>query len=400
MRRRRVKITGIGPVTPAGIGRESFWKGIQEPVSRVAVLRQFYEGSGVFTGAEVKQLKMDNYNLSVPAKRIPRHTQLAIVGADLALKDAGLEFHDLRDRPGVVMIGAALMDFGVINKAVELIVRRGLVNAIPSSIFTTSISAVSGIICELIGGSVRSMALQSVCCSGMDAIGHSADLIANGDVDYAVCGGTEAPLYFHPLYELKLAGLSPGNPEHPERQCRPFDLWRTTGAIGEGACVLLLEPEESPRPGYAFVTGYSYMTDSKDKLCEGLAKSLSLAIANAGLRPADVECINACGPGHRQIDAAETVALESVFGERLLSIPTFSIKGAIGNPLGAAGAIQVGCSALGLRDGIIPPTVNWQYPDPACRLNLSASARFFTHSVAVIDAHGMAGSNACLVIQK
>ena len=163
MRRRRVKITGIGPVTPAGIGRESFWKGIQEPVSRVGILRQFYEGSGVFTGAEVKQLKMDNYDLSVPAKRIPRHTQLAIVAADLALRDAGLGFHDLRDRPGVVMIGAALMDFGVINKAVELIVRRGLVNAIPSSIFTTSISAVSGIICELIGGSVRSMALQSVC---------------------------------------------------------------------------------------------------------------------------------------------------------------------------------------------------------------------------------------------
>jgi len=121
MRRRRVKITGIGPVTPAGIGRESFWKGIQEPVSRVAVLKQFYEGSGVFTGAEVRQLKMNNYDLSVPAKRIPRHTQLAIVGADLALKDAGLEFHDLRDRPGVVMIGAALMDFGVINKAVDVL---------------------------------------------------------------------------------------------------------------------------------------------------------------------------------------------------------------------------------------------------------------------------------------
>jgi len=366
----------------------------------VAVLKPFYEGSGTFTGAEVKQLRMDNYDLSIPAKRIPRHTQLAIVGADLALKDAGLEFGDLRDHPGVVMIGAALMDFGVINKAVELIVRRGLVNAIPSSIFTTSISAVSGVICELIGGSVRSMALQSVCCSGMDAIGHSAELIASGDVDYAVCGGTEAPLYFHPLYELKLAGLSPGNPDHPERQCRPFDLWRTTGAIGEGACVLLLEAEESPRPGYAFITGYSYMTDSKGRLCEGLGKSISLALANACLRPADVECINACGPGHRQIDAAETAALRGVFGQRLGSIPTYSIKGAIGNPLGAAGAIQVGCSALGLRDGVVPPTVNWQFPDPECALNLSASARYITHSVAVVDAHGMAGSNACLVIQR
>lgn len=400
MRRRRVKITGIGPVTPAGIGRESFWKGIQEPVSRVALLKQFYEGSGTFVGAEVKQLRMNDYGLTIPAKRIPRHTQFAIVGADMALRDAGLEFGDLRDHRSAVMIGAALMDFGVINKAVELIVRRGLVNAIPSSIFTTSISAVSGVICELIGGSVRSMAVQSVCCSGLDAIGHSAELVANGDVDFAVCGGTEAPLHFHPLFELRLAGLSPGNPENPERQCRPFDLWRTTGSIGEGACVLLLEPEESPRPGYAFIDGYSYMTDSKDRLCEGLGKSISLALANAGLRPADVECINACGPGHREIDAAETVALQGVFGDRLGVIPAYSIKGAIGNPLGAAGAIQVGCAALGLRDGVIPPTVNWQFPDPDCALNLSGNVRYIKHSVTAVDAHGMAGTNACLVIQK
>jgi 3-oxoacyl-(acyl-carrier-protein) synthase len=202
------------------------------------------------------------------------------------------------------------------------------------------------------------------------------------------------------MMELKLAGLTAANPEHPERQCRPFDLWRTTGAIGEGACVLVLEPEESPRPGYAFVTGYAYASDAKGELCEGLARSAELALANAGLRPGDVDCISACGPGHREVDAAESAALLRIFGPRLRSIPAYSIKGAIGNPLGAAPAIQVGCAALGLRNGVLPPTVNWQYPDPECPLNLSAEARFVEHSVTLVNAHGMAGTNACLVIQR
>ncbi len=400
MRRRRVKITGIGPVTPAGVGRESFWKGILEPVSRVSVLKPFYEGSGTFTGAEVKLLRLERHLIKFQAKRMPRHTQFAIVAADLALKDAGLSYADVGALPSVVMVGAALMDFGIINKAVELIVRKGIVNAIPSSLFTASVSAVPGAICELIGGNVRAMALQSVCCSGMDAIGHSAEMIASGEAEIAICGGTEAPLHFHPMVELRLGGLAPSNPEHPERQCRPFDLWRTTGAIGEGACVLVLEPEESPRPGYGFVSGYSYVSDSRDELCGGLHRSIELALANARMRPSDVDCVNTCGPGHRLIDAAEAGVLGRVFGERLGALPAYSIKGAIGNPLGAAGAIQVGCAALCMREGLIPPTVNWQYPDPACPLNLSARARHLDHCVTLVDAHGMAGTNACLVIQK
>jgi 3-oxoacyl-(acyl-carrier-protein) synthase len=199
MRRRRVKITGIGPVTPAGIGRESFWNGIQQPVSHVSLLKSFYENSGVFTGAEVKQLRMDGLDLKFQAKRMPRHTQFAVVGADLAVRDAGLSFREVGERQSVVMIGAALMDFGTINKAVELIVRKGIANAIPSSLFMATVSAVSGAIGELIGGRVRSMALQSVCCSGLDAIGHGADMVARGEADIAVCGGTEAPLLFHPM---------------------------------------------------------------------------------------------------------------------------------------------------------------------------------------------------------
>lgn len=397
MKRRRVKITGIGPVTPAGIGREAFWNGILEPVSRVTRLKRFPDEAGAFTGAEVKDFRLEHFLPNASAKRLPRHTQFALAAAYLAVADAGLSLRDLRHQMPLVIVGASLMDFGAINK---LILRKGPVNAMPSAVFSASVSSISGAIGEAIGGETRTMALQSACCAGTDSIGHAAEMIALGETDIAVAGGTEAPLHFHPMLELKLAGLAPGNPEFPERQCRPFDLWRTTGVIGEGACVVVLEAEDSPRPGYAWVDGYAFASDPVEAPGEGFATAIKLALANAGMREADVECINAWGPGHKIIDAAEARALREAFGAALSTVPAVSIKGAIGNPLGAAGAIQLGAAALGLKFGAIMPTVNWQYPDPACGLNLSASARFIPHSTTLVNSHGLSGTNACLVLRR
>lgn len=400
MKRRRVKITGIGPVTPAGIGREAFWNGILEAVSRATRVKRFPEEAGAFVAAEVKDFKVETYAPGVSSKRMPRHTQFAVAGAHLALADAGLELGDLRGRTPLVIVGASLMDFGAINKGVDLIMRKGAVNGLPTSVFSASVSSISGTIGEMIGGTTRTLALQSACCAGSDAIGHAAEMIASGESEIAICGGTESPLYFHPMLELKLAGLAPGNPEYPERQCRPFDLWRTTGMIGEGACLFVLEPEGSPRPGYAFVDGYAYASDPLDNAGGGLGDAIKLALANANVHPEQIEAISAWGPGHKIIDAAEAQALVRVFREALDSIPAVSIKGAIGNPLGAGGAIQVGCAALGLREGAIPPTVNWQFPDPACPLNLSARARYIPHRTALVNAHGLSGTNTCLVLAR
>ncbi len=400
MKRRRVKITGLGFVTPAGIGKEEFWRGILEPVSRVTALKKYPEEAGAFVSAEVKDFRLENYMPNVPGKRMPRHTQFAMAAAALAARDAGLELPQLRGKGAIVMIGATLMDFGVINKGVEIIVKKGPVNALPTSVTTALVSAIGAAVGESIGGTTRTMSLQSACCSGLDAIGRSAEMIANGEAEIAVCGGAEAPLYFHPMLELKLAGLAPGNPDFPERQCRPFDLWRTTGVIGEGACLMILEAESSPRPGYAFVGGYSYASDPAASPCAGLAQALRLTLGNTNLRPSQIECISAWGPGHKTLDAAEAGILAEFFGSDLKSIPAVSIKGAIGNPLGAAGAIQVGCAALSLTRGAIPPTVNWQHPDPSCPLNLSAKARYISHTNTLIDAHGLSGANACLVLNQ
>ncbi len=401
MKRRRVKITGIGPVTPAGIGRAEFAAGILEPVSRVHEFKGFIKhGGGEFVAAEVGEFDLETLVPGLSAQRIPRHTQFALAGAALAARDAGLSLPELGGRSPLIVAGASLMDFGVMNKIMETILRKGPAFGLPSAVFSASVSAISGAIAEAVGGATRTLTLQSACCSGVDAIGHAVNSIAAGETDIAICGGTEAPLYFHPMIELKMAGLTPDTAELPERMCRPFDLWRTTGVISEGACMFILEPEDSPRPGYAFVDGYAYATDPAGKPLEGLADSIRLALANAGITRKAVDCINAWGPGHKLVDRAEAQVLQAVFGGRLAEIPALSIKGAIGNPLGAGGPIQVAAAALGLRDGTIPPTVNWQYPDPDCPLNLSAKARAVAHQVTLVNSHGLSGTNACLVLSS
>ncbi len=399
--KRRVKITGIGPVTPAGVGRDAFWRGILEPVSRVRELKSLAKyGSGDFVAAEVADPLFDAMVAEMKLGKQPRHTQFAVVGAELAARDAGVSLGELRELNPLVIAGASLMDFGVMNRIMDRIVRKGPDTGLPSAVFCASVSAISGAIAECIGGATQTMALQSACCSGLDAIGHAAQRIASGEIDIAVCGGTEAPLYHHPMLELRMAGLAPVSAEWPERMCRPFDLWRTTGVIGEGACLFLLESDDSPRPARAYVDGYAYATDPAEKPVGGLVEAIRLALANASRRRSEIDCINAWGPGHKLVDRAEAQVLHEVFGESLKGIPVASIKGAVGNPLGAAGAMQVGAAALGLADGMIPPTVNWQYPDPDCPLNLSSQFRAIDHQVALVNSHGLSGTNACLVLSK
>jgi 3-oxoacyl-[acyl-carrier-protein] synthase II len=400
MRSLAVKITGVGPVTPIGVGKNAFWNGVVSGDVGVRLIDKFRPEAGPFVGALVQD-SLAHYSVSAAAfRKLPRHTQFAIVAAKLALQDAGISQEELCQRRTGILVGAALMDFGTINRSVELILRRGPISGIPTSVTSASVSSIGAAIIDELAISAKSMTFQSACCSGLDAIGHAANLVASGEVDVAVCGGTEAPLYFHPMLELRMAGLAPSSADEPFKQCRPFDLWRTTGVIGEGACMLVIEPMTSPRPAYGVIRGYSYATDSVGQLCSGLPKAMRGAIADASLAPADVSALSAWGPGHREVDRAEAQSLIEVFSEDLEKIPAASIKGAIGNPLGAAGAIQAGCAAIGLREGIIPPTANWEQPDPDCPLSLSGAPRRVAHRNVLVNAHGLSGTNACLLITR
>jgi len=398
--KRGVKITGLGLVTPAGIGKQCFLKGILSGQSFVSSVTRFPKEAGPFVASEIKRFRLDEYySVNGAEKRLPRHTQFAIAATILAIEDAGLQVEEIKTLAPVVITGTSLMDSEVINKTIENVARKGPRYGLSRVVFHGPVASISATVANILGGA-RTLSLQSACCSGADAIGHAAAIIANGEADIAICGGTEAPIYYHPMLELKMADLSPSTDERPEQLCRPFDLWRTTGVIGEGAAVMVLEPLSSPRRGYANVAGYSFATDPLESPGKGMYSALSLCLANSGIRPSQVDMISAWGPGHREIDAIETSVLRELFREEIDRIPTVSIKGSIGNPFAAAGAIQVACAALGISESFVPPTVNWSYPDPSCLLNLSASARFLPIKTAVINSHGLSGTNAALALSR
>lgn len=398
--RRRVKITGIGPVTPAGIGREAFFRGINEPVSRVRAITRTEPTIVPIIGAEIVDFDLRRYTLEENPRRLSRHTQFGLAAAILALADASLTAEEANALNPIVVTGTSLMDFDRISREIHLVNKKGPRYAMASNLYETSLVNVPGKIAQHLGPSARMVSLQTSCCSGLDAVGQAAELVASGQTNLAIAGGSESPLTYHPMIEFNAAELSPTNTDQPEKTCRPFDLWRSTGVMGEGAAMFILEPEESPRPAHAWLAGYGYFSDPDKVAGSGLFEAISLALANARRRPEEVGYINAWGPGHRLIDVNEARALQRIFGRLLDNIPVTSIKGAIGTALAASGPIQLASTALSLSQGILPPTVNWETPDPNCPLNLSSQARRLSARVAILNAHGMLGSNATVVLEK
>jgi 3-oxoacyl-(acyl-carrier-protein) synthase len=399
MKRRRVKITGIGFVTPAGIGRDAFSAGILSGKSFVDPITRFPQDAGPFVAAEVPRFNVNEFIEDPAVGKLPRHTQFALVASRLALQDAKIDRTSVALLDPLVATGTSLMDSEVINKTIENVALKGPRFGLARVVFHGPVASVAAAVADQIGG-VRTMSLQSACCSGIDAIGYASEVVSTGGADLALCGGAEAPIYFHPMLELRMAGMSPSTAERPDQLCRPFDLWRTTGVIGEGACMVVLEPEFSPRKGYAFVEGHSFATDPEGSIGPGLKKALELCLGNAQMRAEEIDMISCWGPGHREIDAMEARVLTEIFGDRILRMPAVSIKGAIGNPFAAAGAIQVGCASLGLMQGFVPPTVNWKRPDPFCNLGLSGSARFVDLNKVLVTAHGISGTNSGLILSK
>jgi 3-oxoacyl-(acyl-carrier-protein) synthase len=398
--RRRVKITGIGPVTPAGIGREAFLAGINEPVSRIGSITRFDPAAGKFIGAEVLDFDLKNFGPGENPRRLSRHTQFSLVAAMLAMQDAGLTSEELRDRNPVVVTGTSIMDFDKIGRGMELVMKKGSRYTQGSIMYEASVANVAGKIVEWLGVPARMLTMQTSCCSGLDAVGQAAELIASGQAEVALCGGSECPLSYYPMLGFNASELSPSTDEMPTKACRPFDLWRSTGVLGEGACIFVLETEDSPRPALAWITGYSYANDQDRQTAMGLVETVRQALANARRRPEEVDYINAWGTGHRVIDANESRAMLEIYGSHLAEIPVSSIKGAIGTALGASGPIQAASTALSLHLGLLPPTVNWETPDPACPLNLSGQMRRLPVKIAVVNSHGLSGSNSALVLEK
>jgi 3-oxoacyl-(acyl-carrier-protein) synthase len=398
--RRRVKITGIGPVTPAGIGREAFNTGINTPISRIRAIDRFDPEAGPFVGAEVHDFDLSEFAPDENPRRLSRHTQFSLVAAILALRDAEIETEELRHLNPLVVTGTSIMDFEKIGRGMETVMKKGTRFTQGSIMYEASVANVAGKITQWLGVPARMLTMQTSCCSGTDALGQAFEQVALGQADLAIAGGSECPLSYYPMLGFNAAELSPVTKEAPEKLCRPFDLWRTTGVLGEGASMFVLEPEDSPRPALAWITGYGFANDYNGQTAMGLADAIQMALANATRRPSEVGFINAWGTGHRHIDVNESRALQKAFGSLLENIPVSSIKGAVGTALGASGPIQAASTVLSMLSGILPPTINWETPDPGCPLNLSSLPRRVRASVAIVNAHGLSGSNSALVLER
>ena len=399
--RRRVKITGIGPVTPAGIGRENFWSGIIEPVSRVRRYSELGDEFGPFVAAYIENFDVGKFvSRDRIQKGASRQSLFAIAGAILALQDAGIRQEELASSNCAIVVGSSIVDFGSVISSMDAVARHGAHRAKPRTLYTFHPAVIPGGIGDVLGISARTMNVQTSCCASMDAIGHAARMVASGEADLALCGGTEAPLHRFPLPELRAAGLTPATDSLPDAVARPFDLWRTVGVVGEGACMFVIEPESSPRKGYSYITGYAFANDDPESVCSGIVTADKMALAAAGLRPKQVEVMVTWGPGHREIDAAEAQSILTVFGDSVSDIAAVSVKGALAVSLGSAPSVDVGVAALSQRNRLIPPTVNWQHPDPQCPLNLSAGARAISHEVTLVHSHGVGGLNSSLILER
>jgi len=337
--------------------------------------------------AEVKDFRVGAFALDAVHLKSPRHIQFALAATVLALRDAGISLPDARKRKPLVALAYPMAE----RRSFEEPLKRGSAGEVE---LNRAEEAVINFVCAQGGGRNGRRFYSSI-----EAVGFAAECVARGEVDLAICGGADAPLTSEILAEMKRFGLSPGHAKEPERVCRPFDLWRTTGVAGEGACLFVLEPEHSPQRAHARVAGSAQAQERGDRPWETLDEAVRLALGNAGLRPGAIDCIHADGTGHKLLDYAEANVLREWLGSRLDAVPVVSIKGAIGNALGAAGAIQIGCAALGIRHSTIPPTVNWRHPDPSCPLNLSGSSRLLAMAATLVVGRDGAGSVASLILK-
>ena len=399
--RQEVKITGIGVIAACGIGLESFWNGLNSGKPTAKYLPHLEElGMEKVIGCPVENFDpMKWVRPDTKLKRFPRHTQMGMAAAEMAMQDANITSSDWSNLGTVpVITGTALMDMEHVAKTIQRVHEKGPTAALPFTTFSYAPIAISESIARFIPSNTRISAIQTACCSGSDAICAGAEMIASGEAKIAICGGSEAPLLLHPMAELTAARLTSPEYDSPEASGKPFDIFRELGVIGEGAGYVILESMDSPRPSYASIRGYASGKDLGINPADGFSWVIDNALHNSRMRPELVEYISTWGPGHFILDISESNALENVFKNWIHSIPAGSIKGTIGHPLGAASAIQLISTALTLKTGIIPPTTNLEFKDPDCQLALSKKPRLLKPKTAIMNCHGIGNNNSTVVL--
>jgi 3-oxoacyl-[acyl-carrier-protein] synthase II len=412
MPKRRAVITGIGPITSIGIGREDFWRGLRAEKSGIQQISSFDTSEfNAHCGGEISNWTPEDYFPPHRLKRLDRYAQFAVASAKMALADAGIPYskEEPQDRVGV-SFGTALG--GIANAEYQhghylKKGTRGVNQTLALQVFGGS--AHSNIAIEFGFRGVGTTNSNS-CASGTVAVGEALRYIRDGFADVIVAGGAEAPLSpltFGAFAIIKTMSQWAGD---PALACRPFDLKRDGFVIGEGAASLIIEELEHARNRgariYAEVLGYSLNNDAfhmTSPLPSGEAsiRAMREALNDAALAPEQIDYINAHASSTQLNDSTETAAIKQVFGEHAKRIPVSGTKAYTAHPLGATGAIEAAICALALDQNWVPPTLNRENPDPACDLDVVPNhGRDVELNYVLSNSFGFGGINSCVILGK
>jgi 3-oxoacyl-[acyl-carrier-protein] synthase II len=407
---RRVVVTGIGCVSPLGIGVDETWKGIVEGRSGITRITKF-DASNLPSqiAGEVKNFKPQDFMPEKLVSRVDTFIQYAIASTRMALEDAKLVNTELGERAGVI-IGVGMGGVGLVEHYTRIFDERGYKRVTPFFIPMIIPNMAAGQVAILFGVKGPNLAVCTACAAGNHAIGEAYRMIKNGLIDIAICGGTESlitPLAVAGFAVMK--ALSTRNDE-PEKASRPFDAKRDGFVIAEGSGILILEElTHAQKRGakiYAELIGYGSTCDAYHMTApspdgEGAANCMKLALEDAKIAPNEVDYINAHGTSTPLNDVVETIAIKKVFGEHAYKLMVSSTKSMTGHLLGGAGGLEAVITVKALETGIVPPTINLEEPDPECDLDyVPNQARRVNIRVAMSNAFGFGGTNACLVFRK
>jgi 3-oxoacyl-[acyl-carrier-protein] synthase II len=405
---RRVVITGLGAVTPLGLNVEEFWANVIAGKSGVGLITRFDTTDfNVKIAAEVKGFDPENYLDKKEARRTDRFVQFALAAAKMAVDDASLTIDESNCEDVGVYIGSGVGGISTVEEQARTLFEKGPSRVSPFMVPMMISDMAAGQVSIMLGAKGPNEATVTACASSAHAIGNAFNAIRYGRAEVMITGGSEAA-----ITPLSIAGfqsaraLSTRNDE-PEKASRPFDLNRDGFVMGEGAGILILEElEHAKRRGakiYAELVGFgstgdAYHITSPAPEGEGAKRAIIRALKDAGLQPDEVQYVNAHGTSTYYNDLYETKAIKAVFGDR---IAVSSTKSMTGHLLGAAGAIEAIITALTLEHQIIPPTINYETPDPECDLDYVPNrARESKIDAAITNSFGFGGHNAVLVLRR
>ena len=409
--KRRVVVTGLGAVTPLGIGLEDLWGASRAGRCGIGRITAFDPSAfPCQVAAEVRGFEPDRWLPRKEARRMDRFAQFAVASALMAGEDAGVQWSALDpDRVGAIM-GTGIGGMATLLEQSAVLERRGPDRVSPFFIPMMIANMASAQVAIVTGARGANVTTVTACSSAANAIGEAYRTVQRGEADLVVTGGSEAavlPLAVAGFCAMK--AMTTRNNE-PERACRPFDAGRDGFVLGEGGGALILEDLESARQRgariYAEVCGYGMTSDAYDVVRPapggvGQTGAMRRAMSEAGLPPTAVDYINAHATSTPVGDQEECNAIREAFGDHARAMPVSSTKSMTGHLLGAAGAVELIISILALRAGVLPPTINYEVPDPACDLDfVPNAARSADLRVALSNSFGFGGHNVSLLVRR